>query len=66
MLIVGSFGAGNYGIAYMPKAHDFGNKHCVTSVQVPKLTVLIGGSFGAGNYGMLICLRHMIWVPNTV
>ena len=24
----------------------------MTSVQVPKLTVLIGGSFGAGNYGM--------------
>ena len=26
--------------------------HAVSTVSVPKLTVLIGGSFGAGNYGM--------------
>jgi len=26
--------------------------HAVSTVTVPKLTVLIGGSFGAGNYGM--------------
>jgi len=26
--------------------------HAVSTVRVPKLTVLIGGSFGAGNYGM--------------
>ena len=24
----------------------------VSTVQVPKFTVIIGGSFGAGNYGM--------------
>ena len=40
----------------------------VSSVQVPKLTVLIGGSFGAGNYGM--CGRaydpRFLWMwPNA-
>ena len=40
----------------------------VSTVQVPKLTVLIGGSFGAGNYGM--CGRayspRLLWTwPNS-
>ena len=40
----------------------------VSTVQVPKLTVLIGGSFGAGNYGM--CGRayspRFLWMwPNS-
>ena len=40
----------------------------VSTVQVPKITVLIGGSFGAGNYGM--CGRayspRFLWMwPNS-
>ena len=39
----------------------------VSTVKVPKLTVIIGGSFGAGNYGM--CGRayspRFLWMPNA-
>jgi len=40
----------------------------VSTVQVPKITMLIGGSFGAGNYGMCgrACSPRFLWMwPNA-